>query len=35
LTVKGRWRATGIVPSFYPQFKKAGVDLPLEIFNKD
>lgn len=30
-----RWRATGIIPVFYPQFKKAGVDLPKEIFNKD
>ncbi len=30
-----RWRATGIIPVFYPQFRKAGVDLPKEIFNKD
>ncbi len=33
--VKGRWRATGIVPVFYGQFKKAGIDLGKEIFNKD
>jgi pilus assembly protein CpaF len=33
--VLGKWRATGIVPVFYPKFKKAGVDLPKEIFNKD
>ncbi|MFH1458495.1 MAG: CpaF family protein [Candidatus Omnitrophota bacterium] len=32
---QGRWRATGIIPIFTPQFKKAGVDLPKEIFNKD
>lgn len=32
---KGRWRATGIVPSFYQLFKKTSVDLPQEIFNKD
>lgn len=33
--VKGRWRATGIVPVFYPLFKKAGIDLTDQIFNKD
>jgi pilus assembly protein CpaF len=32
---KGRWRATGVIPVFYPMFKKAGIDLPKEIFNKD
>jgi len=31
----GRWRATGTIPVFYPQFRKSGVDLPKEIFNKD
>lgn len=33
--VKGRWRATGIIPAFQPLFKKAGIDLPLGLFNKD
>lgn len=33
--VRGKWKATGVVPEFYPTFKKAGVDLPKEIFNKD
>jgi pilus assembly protein CpaF len=33
--VRGRWRATGVIPVFYPLFKKAGIDLPQEIFNKD
>jgi len=33
--VSGRWRATGVKPVFYPIFKKAGVDLSPEIFNKD
>jgi len=33
--VKGRWLAAGIIPVFYPIFKKAGIDLPQEIFNKD
>lgn len=33
--IKGRWKATGVIPVFYPLFKKAGVDLPKEIFNKD
>lgn len=33
--VKGRWRATGIIPSSYPAFIKAGIKLPKEIFNKD
>jgi pilus assembly protein CpaF len=32
---KGRWRATGVIPVFYPMFKKAGIDLRKEIFNKD
>jgi len=34
-TVKGRWKATGITPIFYESFKKAGIDLPKEMFNKD
>lgn len=32
---KNKWLATGVIPAFYPLFKKAGVDLPIEIFNKD
>jgi len=31
----GKWEATGQVPVFYPIFKKAGIDLPKELFNKD
>ncbi len=33
--VKGRWHATGILPSFSQIFKKAGIDLPPGLFNKD
>lgn len=33
-SVKGSWKATGIIPVCYPLFKKAGIDLSLEIFNK-
>jgi pilus assembly protein CpaF len=33
--VYGRWIATGATPAFHPLFKKAGVDLPAGIFNKD
>ncbi len=33
--VKGKWKATGKTPIFYERFKKAGIDLPKEIFNKD
>ena len=33
--VAGRWRATGVIPVFYPLLKKAGIKLPQEIFNKD
>jgi pilus assembly protein CpaF len=33
--VQGRWKATGIIPVFYPLFKKAGIELSKEIFNKD
>jgi pilus assembly protein CpaF len=32
--VRGRWRATGVVPVFYPGFKKEGIDLPKEIFRE-
>lgn len=32
--VKGSWRATGIIPVCYPLFKKAGIDLSVEIFSK-
>ncbi len=30
--VLGDWKATGVLPVFYPMFKKAGVDLPEESF---
>jgi pilus assembly protein CpaF len=33
--VVGTWKATGALPQFYPMFKKAGVDLPEELFKKD
>lgn len=33
--VKGKWKATGVVPSFYPLFEKAGIKLSKDIFNKD
>jgi pilus assembly protein CpaF len=33
--VKGRWKATGVIPKFYPRFAKAGINLPKEIFNRD
>jgi len=32
---KPTWHATGVVPVFYNLFKKAGVSLPLSLFNKD
>ncbi|MCM8789867.1 MAG: CpaF family protein [Candidatus Omnitrophica bacterium] len=32
--VRGRWVATGVIPNFYPIFKKAGINLQQEIFNK-
>lgn len=32
--VRGKWEASGIIPVFYPLFKKAGLDLPQELFNK-
>lgn len=33
--VRGRWKATGVVPVFYSLFKKTGIDLPQDLFNKD
>jgi len=33
--VHGRFKATGVVPVFYPLFAKRGVVLSKEIFNKD
>ena len=33
--IKGRWRSTGVVPAFYHLFKKRGIELSREIFNKD
>lgn len=33
--VRGRYRATGVIPAFYPLFAKKGVNLSKEIFNKD
>jgi len=33
--VKGRWKAAGIIPIFYERFKKSGIDLPKEMFDKD
>ena len=33
--VHGRFKATGVVPSFYPIFGKRGVALAKELFNKD
>lgn len=33
--VRGVWKATGAMPIFYSLFKKAGIDLPQAVFNKD
>jgi len=33
--VRGRFKATGVQPAFYPLFVKRGVKLNKEIFNKD
>jgi len=33
--VSGRFKATGVVPAFYPLFARAGLDLPKELFKKD
>ena len=32
--VKGAWHATGVLPTFYNLFTKAGITLPKEMFNK-
>ncbi|MCU0666607.1 MAG: CpaF family protein [Candidatus Omnitrophica bacterium] len=32
--VKGKWKATGVVPKFYPQLVKKGIALDQGIFNK-
>ncbi|MFA5156912.1 MAG: CpaF family protein [Candidatus Omnitrophota bacterium] len=31
----GSWKATGVVPVFYPLFKKAGLNLSADLFRKD
>ncbi|MGE5197477.1 MAG: CpaF family protein [Deltaproteobacteria bacterium] len=31
---KGRWRATGVLPVFFPLFKKAGVNISEDLFVK-
>lgn len=33
--LQGKWKATGVVPVFYPLFKKEGVELSTDIFNND
>lgn len=33
--IRGRWRAQGIIPVFYQTIKKAGIELPQEMFNKE
>lgn len=33
--VRGRWRATGIVPILYDSFVKSGINLSRNLFNKD
>ena len=33
--VHGRFKATGVIPAFYPIFAKRGISLDKEIFNKD
>ncbi|MFA5352947.1 MAG: ATPase, T2SS/T4P/T4SS family, partial [Thermodesulfovibrionales bacterium] len=33
--VIGRWRASGITPSFYPTMIRSGIALPQEIFQRD
>jgi pilus assembly protein CpaF len=32
--VRGSWKATGVIPVFYPLFKKSGINLDQSIFNK-
>jgi pilus assembly protein CpaF len=34
-SVKGEWKASGVIPVFFPRFKKAGIDLSEKIFHKD
>lgn len=31
----GRWKATGIVPAFYDELRKTGIDLSKNVFDKD
>ena len=33
--ITGKWKASGIVPAFYPIFAKKGIKLDKAIFNKD
>lgn len=33
--MRGRWKATGVTPAFSALFKKEGISVPGEIFNKD
>jgi pilus assembly protein CpaF len=33
--IQGKFKATGVIPAFYPLFTKAGINLPKEIFKKD
>jgi pilus assembly protein CpaF len=33
--VSGRFKATGVIPAFYPLFNRAGIDMPKELFKKD
>ncbi len=33
--VIGEFTATGIVPSFYPNLKQYGIDLPIEVFSEE
>ncbi len=33
--VVGKFRATGIVPTFFPSLKKRGIDLPIEVFSNE
>ncbi|MCU0651634.1 MAG: CpaF family protein [Candidatus Omnitrophica bacterium] len=32
---QGRWKATGIIPCFWPLFEKSGIKLSNRLFNKD
>lgn len=31
-SVEGQWKTTGVVPSFYPSFKRQGIKVPEKIF---